>query len=751
VTEGSTLVSTVTVYDSTDHQPGVLSLTYGYMPPNSSFTITGNGVGRFTFTPAYNQEGVDSAYFVAVDSDVPPLSAGTWVRFRINNANRRPILQQPPASEVDQGDTLILYITATDPDGDSVTLFINSNSYPAIPPNSEFEDLGGGHGVFTFYPDYTQTGIFVVNFAATDGRLTDTKPTLIQVHDMGNQRPTLYPIGSFTITEGQILSAHIVSSDPDSTHPTLGVSGLANNMIFVDSTNGRGLLTFSSRYNQAGAYSLLFIASDGQYADSEQVSITVLEAGNQPPILENIPNVTQTENTTIRILAYGSDPDSTIPIMAARNLPLHATFADSGAGIGYFVFRPDYSQSGTYNVRFIVTDRENPTMADSQDVTITVTDYNRWPTVERIGPFVVNEGSNLSFTVVSHDPDSTIPRLVVAHIPPNATFLDNNDGTGFFNFNPSYSQAGVDSARILVIDSVDPNLFAVFSTVITIINVNRPPVLGYVPLDTTIADGFLLAIDFSASDPDSTIPFMFQRGKPDSATFTDFGNGSARLQWRPRYADIGNYQIVLGCRDRANQTIADSEFVSITVVSAGNHPPIFTQLPDQQIGDGDTLRLNITAADIDGDPLTITNSGPLPFGMVLTDLGSGHGTIFWVPTADQGGDTLITLVVSDPPGLTDTMRINFTVLTFIRGDANGSGTLNGVDVVYLVNYFKGGPAPIPLQSGDANGNGEVNGLDVVYLINYFKGGPPPPPMPGRAPLPRLTPAEIGKVDGFGSK
>jgi len=35
---------------------------------------------------------------------------------------------------------------------------------------------------------------------------------------------------------------------------------------------------------------------------------------------------------------------------------------------------------------------------------------------------------------------------------------------------------------------------------------------------------------------------------------------------------------------------------------------------------------------------------------------------------------------------------------------------------------------------DANGNGEVNGLDAVYLVNYFKGfGPPPPPVPGGVP------------------
>jgi len=322
-----------------------------------------------------------------------------------------------------------------------------------------------------------------------------------------------------------------------------------------------------------------------------------------------------------------------------------------------------------------------------------------------------------------------LPILVSAHIPPNATFIDNNDGTGSFSFTPSYSQAGVDSARIVAVDRIDPSRYTVLSVRITINNVNRPPIFGYVPADTTIGDGFLLVLNLTSIDPDSTYPILFQRGKPDSALFVDNGNGTGRLQWRPRFADIGNYNLILGCRDRANQTISDSELVIIHVISAGNHPPIFVPIANQQLDDGDTLRLNITVSDLDNDPITLNYLGNLPFGLIFTNLGGGHATIFWIPTSEQGGDTSVVLVASDPAGLTDTLRISIQVITFIRGDANGSGALNGVDVVFLVNYFKGGPAPVPIESGDANGNGVTNGLDVVYLVNYFKGGPPPPPMP----------------------
>ena len=58
------------------------------------------------------------------------------------------------------------------------------------------------------------------------------------------------------------------------------------------------------------------------------------------------------------------------------------------------------------------------------------------------------------------------------------------------------------------------------------------------------------------------------------------------------------------------------------------------------------------------------------------------------------------------------------------GDANGDGSVNVGDAVYLLDYvFKDGDPPEPLDTGDANLDGGVNVGDAVYLINYvFKSG-----------------------------
>ncbi len=341
----------------------------------------------------------------------------------------------------------------------------------------------------------------------------------------------------------------------------------------------------------------------------------------------------------------------------------------------------------------------------------------------------MSEGENLNFLVESSDPDSTIPILSSQNMPDNSTFTDNGDGTGVFDFNPNYFQSGTDTVFFIATDQMNPNIQNLMRVFIIVADVNRPPVLDPLP-DTTIGDGFRLTLNISSFDPDSTTPVMFHRVIPDSATFTDHGDGTATFSWRPRFQDIGIYLLTFGCFDQFNQSLADSQRVTITVVTSGNHPPIFDPVPEQDVPAEDTLDLLISAHDVENDPLTITVGG-MPSGMTFADSGNGRASLHWVPTEDQGGWWNVGLSVMDNGGLSDTMTVRIQVTTYIRGDANGNGIINIADVVYLFAYLTGdGPPPDPMESGDVNGNGIVNIADVVYLFAYLTGdGPPPPPAP----------------------
>ena len=60
---------------------------------------------------------------------------------------------------------------------------------------------------------------------------------------------------------------------------------------------------------------------------------------------------------------------------------------------------------------------------------------------------------------------------------------------------------------------------------------------------------------------------------------------------------------------------------------------------------------------------------------------------------------------------------NFAASNCNCGDANGDGTINISDAVFLIQYiFAHGTAPSPICLGDANGDNTVNISDAVYLI-----------------------------------
>jgi subtilisin family serine protease len=104
---------------------------------------------------------------------------------------------------------------------------------------------------------------------------------------------------------------------------------------------------------------------------------------------------------------------------------------------------------------------------------------------------------------------------------------------------------------------------------------------------------------------------------------------------------------------------------------------------------------------------------------------NGHTYYFEARTGDRVGNLE---AFSGNPESQTSVDTAFVGPPFVPGDANGNGTVNGIDVVYLVNYLKGvgPPPPDPILRADANGSCTVNGIDVVYIVNYLKGVGPAP-------------------------
>jgi hypothetical protein len=160
---GSTLSFDVTASDPDgDH----VDLAGTALPPGSSFTDHANDTGTFTWTPVAGQEGTYTASFTGTDGRGGSGSASTSITVTgVAPRNHAPTLSAPAAEQVNVASNLSFTVTASDSDGDHVTLSAGS-----MPSGATFSDNGNNTGTFSWAPGSTQVGNYLVAFLGYDGR-----------------------------------------------------------------------------------------------------------------------------------------------------------------------------------------------------------------------------------------------------------------------------------------------------------------------------------------------------------------------------------------------------------------------------------------------------------------------------------------------------------------------------------------------------------------------------------------------------
>lgn len=631
---------------ASDPDGGTPALTAENVPSNATFTDNGNGTGTFNFSPDFTQANVYNVRFISSDG---ALADTELVAITVNNVNRAPVLAAIGAQLVNEGQTLNLPLSASDPDATTPS-FTAEN----VPANANLTDNGNGTAAFVFNPDFTQAGPYSVRFIVSDGSLTDTELVSITVNNM-NRAPIIVTIGGQLVNEGAALNFNINSSDPDGAIPVLTAENVPTNAVFTPTGGGNGTFAFNPDFTQQGVYNVRFISSDGALADTELVSIAVNEAGNQRPVLAAIGNRNVNEGASLLFGVSATEPDSDSLILSASGVPANAIFTDNFDGTGVFSFDPDFTQSGVIVVTFIASDG---ILADSEAVQIIVGEINRAPVLSTIGPRNVTEGQGLAFNALSSDPDGTIPTLIAQNLPSGAAFNDNGNGTGTFSFNPNFSQSGLYQVRFIVSDGslADSELVD-----ITVIDAgNQPPVLALIG-NRNIPEGQTLTFRVSASDLDGTTPSLSAVGLPARATFTDSLNGAGGFDFPTSFALGGNaYAVTFIASDGV---LADTEFVFITVIDQGNLPPVWDSVPPRTINEGDTLRLRVRAVDPEAAGVLLGTLNNVP-NVTFVDSGNGIGSVTFLPSYTQAGVDTIKLIAVDfgSPMASATLEIVVTVL-----------------------------------------------------------------------------------------
>jgi hypothetical protein len=378
--------------------------------------------------------------------------------------NRPPALDPIGNQQANEGQLLQFIITASDPDGDTLT-YEASN----LPAGATFD---ANTQTFQWTPGYAQAGSYQnVLFKVTDSgtpMASASEAITITVGNV-NRPPALDPIGSKTVKEGQLLTITITANDPDGDTLTYSASNLPAGATFDPTTQ---TFSWSPAYDQAGNYpEVRFTVTDSGIpaaSASEAITITVGNV-NRLPVLASIGHRTTNEGELLEFTITAIDPDGDALTYSANNLPSGATF-DPGAQ--KFSWTPGYDQAGNYpNIEFTVTDNGDPMESDTKLITITVGNVNRAPVFAPVGTQQVIENQLLQFSVMATDYDGDGITYSTSSLPNGASF---DASSRLFSWRPDSTQAGTYVVAFFATDNGSPPMTDQLDVVITVGDMYTP-------------------------------------------------------------------------------------------------------------------------------------------------------------------------------------------------------------------------------------------------------------------------------------
>lgn len=610
----------------------------------------------FSWTPTYDQSGeYKDILFIFTAGK---LSDSTKIDITVNHVNRPPVLETIAAQNVNENDTLKFVIKGSDPDvEDSGKLVYSADN---LPSGASFDAAALA---FTWKPNYEQSGAYNdVSFSVKDpSGLIDSKQVSITVNHV-NRSPQLEDVASYTIDEDSLLKFSLSGSDPDIEDQDKLVYS-AEGLPEGAKLNGTDF-EWKPTYDQSGSYAIIFKLSDGNLSVTRNSTITVIHV-NRPPAIAEIVDQNVNENSPLKFVISGSDPDMEDQgklTLSAQAMPEGATF---DAATGTFSWTPTFEQSGEYPVTFVNTDPQGASV--SKTVKIVVNHVNRTPEFPAQTAQVVDENMAVAYTLTpATDPDKEDEGKLVytaSGLPEGAVF---DSATLTLNWTPTYDQSGQYTITFSVKDSefkVDQPL------IITVNHVNRVPEIAAIPTQT-LDENKAWSLQINASDPDKEDSGKIKVAVTNLPQGAVFDAATNTISWTPTFDQSGNYNgISATVTDPAGLNAQQSFDI---VVNHVNRPPQLNDIPAQSVSENNAVSFTVSGSDPDTEDqgkLTYSAAG-LPQGAVFEG-----ATFNWTPTFDQSGDYTVTINMSD--GTTSVSKDVVITVENVNRDPQISGPASG--------------------------------------------------------------------------
>ncbi|MCL2873131.1 MAG: putative Ig domain-containing protein, partial [Betaproteobacteria bacterium] len=623
------------------------SSNIGNRPPRVTSTpgVTGTAGGSYTYqVTATDPDGDTLAYTLKTAPDDMTISAAGKIEWLIpidaigdidveievadgkggfayqgyaisvaGKGNRAPRITSTPTTTGTAGGSYTYQVSATDPDGDTLTYTLSTAPTGMII---------SGTGKVEWPIPASVIGDINVEIEVTDNKGGFARQSYtISVAGSGNRAPRITSTPTTTAYIGTLYAYQVSATDPDSDPLTFAlVDGPTGMILFA--TNR---IEWTPTTAQNGYYDVAVTVSDGRGGSSMQTwTIYAQLATNSPPRITSQPiyHGKPGEEYQYNVVAYDANSDPLTYSLIEG--PTGMTISSTGV--------VDWLNpiTGSYTVTIKVNDTHGAFVTQSYTLQIAV---NSPPEINSTAPTSAAVGVLYSYQVVAIDPDGDFLTYQLVTRPTGMTI---NSTTGLIEWTPTYT--GNNNVTVRVSDGQATAEQSYTLAVSAAPPINTPPNITSTPV-TDGTEGVAYSYQVVATDSNGdTLTYSFT-GAPIGMSIDNTG----LITWASPIA--GSYDITVHVSD-GKATTDQSYTLTVSAAPPINTPPNINSTPITIGAEGTTYSYQVMATDAEHDPLTYSLSGA-PTGMSIDN----SGLITW--PSPVAGSYDITVHVSDGKATTD--------------------------------------------------------------------------------------------------
>ena len=306
--------------------------------------------------------------------------------FRIIKKQESPVIQNLGTQTANVGDTVSLFVSASDPDNDDL----------------EFEAVGLPNGLTIvrgtgeIQGTTTAAGSFSPQITVDDGHGNEDSMSFSW---LVNTVPTVNAISDQLDQVGDSISLQVNANDADDDDLTFTATGLPNNVAINQSS---GLITGTGA--SSGAFSTVVQVDDGN-GGVETVSFNWIINGQ--PALSPIEDQIAELNSSISLSLDADDPENDALTFSSNQLPMGLSINEQTG-----VIAGTANQSGSYTVQVSVDDGKGGQTSRSFEWIVSAA-----PTIEPIADITIGRGGELNVELSASDPDGETLQLSATGLP----------------------------------------------------------------------------------------------------------------------------------------------------------------------------------------------------------------------------------------------------------------------------------------------------------------------------------------------